>query len=288
VASAGGDPSSSVADNAMLDPARRRVGYPEDERLKHATGHSKYDPIKIMYALDYQNHLRNEHDFSASLAAADRYNWDPSDDDTPARDPKTDPSRATRMRGRQKADVVSMILERREFAGWMREDAIESMHLYSDASPVIGVELQGMLLDVVLKSGEIVRRVLPGSQLSYGMCGAASKCIAFLWAMFLTCGPEVANLRYAMSKMVSVTTDNGVEVNLILTPDVLEAFYAWIRGTPITDVGPFVDHTHHLMQEAIRIIGFGHTMGGIMKDICEADEDWPKLLDMLRALCRFF
>jgi len=272
----------------MLDAPRKRVGYPEDDKLKRPTKHSKFDPIKQIYAIDYASDLRSEKEFKSSLAKADKYNRDPSDDEAPPRDPTQDPSRATLIRARQKADIVSRLLERREFVGWMREDAIRSIHLYSDASPVIGVELQGMLIDIVLKSGEIVRRVLPGSQLSYGMCGAISKSIAFLYAMWLTTGPEIANLRYAMSKMTSATTDNGVEVNLILTPDVLDAFYAWLRGTKIDEVGPLVNHDARLMHEAIRIIGFGHTMGGIMKEICEADDDWPKILDHLRALCRFF
>jgi len=110
-----------------------------------------------------------------------------------------------------------MRLERREFQDWKRQDAIRSIHLYSDASPVTGVELQVMIIDITLKDGTIVRRTLPGSQSSHGMCGVSSKTVPFLWAMFLIVGPEESSLRYALTKLSLVTTDNGTEVNLVRT-----------------------------------------------------------------------
>jgi len=271
----------------MLAPPRKRKGFPSDDKLKRPTKNTKWDPLKIINAVNYSNFLRSEKEFTSSLDAAGKYNRDPSDDETPARDKKMDPARATRMRGRQRCDLVGMLLERREFKVWMKDDAIRSIHLYSDASPVVGVELQGMLIDVVLKNGEIVRRTLPGSQLSYGACGVASKGIAFLWAVFLTCGPERESLEYCMSKLVSATTDNGTEVNLVIIPDIMQQFYAWMRGTPIEEIkAPEVEGTR-LMKETLRIIGFGHTTGGIMKEIAEADPDYPKYLEQMRTLCRF-
>ena len=42
-----------------------------------------------------------------------------------------------------------------------------------------------------------------------------------------------------------------------------------------------------LLPNSLRVIGFGHTCGGIMKEICESDVDWTSTLDALRALVSF-
>ena len=59
---------------------------------------------------------------------------------------------------------VAMTIERRGLQGLIRnrpEDLI-SVHLYSDASPVTGTELQGMVIELVFSDGRIRTMVLPG------------------------------------------------------------------------------------------------------------------------------
>ena len=113
-----------------------------------------------------------------------RYDADPSDDEAfEPRDPSLDPSRASRIRARQRADVVYMLLEQRMFQEWYEQDLVESVHIYSDGSPVVGVELQGQCVEIFLKDGELHRRTLPGSQLCYGMCGCVNKCVSLIWGL---------------------------------------------------------------------------------------------------------
>jgi len=89
-----------------------------------------------------------------------------------------------------------MLLERREFETWYREDAVDCINVYSDGSPVVGVELQGQLVDIWLTDGTRKRRTMPGTELSYGHCSSVAKCMALIWSIFLTAGPEEAKVRF--------------------------------------------------------------------------------------------
>ena len=68
-----------------------------------------------------------------------------------------DPARRPMDRALGRADVVAMNLQRRIFKKWRQEDFVKSINVYSDASPVVGAELQGTIIDVNLKDGTTVR-----------------------------------------------------------------------------------------------------------------------------------
>ncbi|CAK0904653.1 unnamed protein product, partial [Prorocentrum cordatum] len=71
-------------------------------------------------------------------------------------------------------------------------------------------------------------------------------------------------------------------------PDVLPAFLAWISGRPLAAVAPLVNSSCRLLPNAVRISGWSHTMGGVMKRIAEATPGWPLKIQHMRHLCRFF
>ena len=64
--------------------------------------------------------------------------------------------------------------------------------------------------------------------------------------------------------------------------------FRWLRGEKLENLTDLVDRNSRLMPNALRAIGFGHTMGGIMKNICASHIAWPEILEKLRALCRFW
>ena len=241
-----------------------------------------------MRAVAFQHLLRDETKFETAFDRSRRYAADPSDDEVEPLEPHSHPSKMTRMRARHKLDVIIMHLERREFHDWMERGVLQSIHCFSDASPVVGIELQGMILTFVLTTGDIMKRTLPGSQLHYGLCGATAKSVALLRGMFLILGPEKATLRYALSKVASLTTDNGVEVNLIHLPDILDAFYLWMKGTQLEELKQHIVQGSRLLPNAIRLIGMGHAMGGIMYAVCNAYEHWAHINEQLRALVHLF
>ena len=83
----------------------------------------------------------------------------------PQRDDSCDPSSVSFERATSRIDIVDMLMERRRFQADRLVDNVESVHLYSDSSPVTHSELQGMIADVVRFQGEPRRIVLPGASL---------------------------------------------------------------------------------------------------------------------------
>lgn len=268
-------------------PGKRRF-LPDRETLKRPCKRQKYDPMKLLYAVDYQHYLRNEEQFVAAMEAGRRYDHDPSDTEYEPRDSRDDPSTSTRARARHRTDIVCLLLERREVTAWLEEDLIESIQVYSDASPCVGVELQGQILDFCLTNGNIYRRVLPGAELAYGMTDATSKAVTLLWGIWLACGPGKAQVRKILSLISAITTDNGTEINLLLLPDILDAYYLWMAGEELRTLKDKIVPGSRLFCNSLRLIGCGHTFGGIMETICNSHGAWSTLNVQIRSLVHFF
>ena len=116
------------------------------------------DPIKLVDALGVLQHLRGPTMFSELLDDAGEYLA--ANDSLIVRRRDEDPARSSLQRALSRADIVALNLERRRFHHWQQHDLIKSLHLFSDASPVVGHELQGMLIDVVLRDRSVVQMVL--------------------------------------------------------------------------------------------------------------------------------
>ena len=288
------DQARSVADSTaskshdFLKAPRGCVGFRVRRDLKAATLKSKFDPVKLLRCVDFQHELRSEKKFTPALRKARKIDENPSDEEVVDRDPKDDPARTTRQRARHKGDVLIMLLERRQFDCWYHDGLIESIHVYSDGSPVVGVELQGQVVDFILTNGEVHKRTLPGAELAYGLFSATQKCVSLLWVVFLTLGPEKAKLKVAMNHVRSLTTDNGTEINLNRCPDIIDAFYMWMQGEELAALKPYVDQNSRLMPNSLRVIGIGHTAGGIVKEVVNSYPAWPVIDVQIRSLVRFF
>jgi hypothetical protein len=250
----------------------------------------KFDPVRMINALGFALHLRSSQRFTQALQDADEYELDPSDDEAPVRDSKRDPARDTLFRARGKLDAVAMALSRRQLCTLLPSGVILGINLYSDASPVVGTELQGMVMDIMLRPGgdeEMIRRTLPGSSLAYGHTTWVDKCVALIWAVFLLVGPDLQMLYAFWQNVRSVTTDYGVELSTSLICDILPAFVVWTSGNvSIPQVSNLIRTQHRLMPKCLRIGGWSHSCGHIMEMACKVHEKWPKFLGMLRCLCR--
>jgi len=108
------------------------------------------------------------------------------DDAVPAPPDKEDtPSRRTMLRGVLRLDIVSILLFHRELTQWLdKPGTITSIHLYTDGSPVTGLEIQAIILDIILCTGAVHRWILPAMCLTYGMAGALDKALALCWCIF--------------------------------------------------------------------------------------------------------
>ena len=110
------------------------------------------------------------------------------DEEQTIRDKSADPGLTVMKDAFSRLDLVAMLVSQREFEALMKDDALEAVNLYSDASPVVGAELQGMIMDVHKADGEIEQVTLPGSLLQYGNTGWISKAIALLWSIHVIVG----------------------------------------------------------------------------------------------------
>jgi hypothetical protein len=95
-------------------------------------------------------------------------------------------------------------------------------------------------------------------------------------------------MEWFFSKIKSLTTDMGGEFKLIDAPNVLYAYMRRIQGVPMASLMGTIDLTSRLFSRALRIAGWGHLFGNLMKASTRSVPDWPRILDLTRSLCRFF
>jgi len=188
----------------------------------------------------------------------------------------------------QRVDAVDALLFRRRFRADFKFDNIDTIALYTDSSPVSSSELQGMVCDIKRKDGDHERVVLPGSTLCYGMTDSVSKTIALLWSIYILVGPWEENMKYFFSKVISATTDSGVEGLTIFMPDITHAFIRWVGGDSLADCSRHINPDERLLPFAVRVQGWGHSMGNVVKKVTNLWLDWPMVLDRMRACCKFY
>ena len=101
-------------------------------------------------------------------------------------------------------------------------------------------------------------------------------------------GPTADDLAWICSKVTSFTTDFGVETHLLEMPDISAALVAWAGARPLHSVRHVINQDKRQFWKAMRIAGWSHTMGNIMKATAESFPQWPQFLGIMRALCKFF
>jgi len=241
----------------------------------------------VINAVGFSRFLRSTKDFSAALGAANRYNN--PDSDVESRDGAEDPKRTKLDDTVRKLDVMDLLLMRRKLHADEAQNNIVAINLYSDASPVSGSELQGMLMDIHRRDASHHERVeLPGCTLSYGQFDAISKTVCLLHSLWLVAGPDAKTIRYCLRKVASVCTDFGTEVHTLEMRDVVDAYCAYMEGAPLEHCRTLVDVNKRWLPWALRVSGWSHTFGNIMRHTAESTTRWPRVLNQMRALVGFF
>ena len=77
-------------------------------------------------------------------------------------------------------------------------------------------------------------------------------------------------------------------MHLLEMPDVLDAFVAWASGRPLNRLRPLVLQDQRLFNRALRMAGWSHTLGGVIKEVANSMDSWPYFLQQMRALCWSF
>ena len=71
-------------------------------------------------------------------------------------------------------------------------------------------------------------------------------------------------------------------------PDILQAFVTWVKGVELHLVQTSVNQDARAFPRALRVYGWSHFIGNIMKSTANRLDSWPLYLRHLRELCRFF
>ena len=243
------------------------------------------DPLVIINAAGFSKFLRTTRDFSAAMNAANRF--DHPDSDMDSRDDKADPRRTGLDNTVRKLDVMDLLLFRRKLHADAAHDMIVAINLYSDSSPVSGSEIQGMLMDIHRRNDDNERIELPGGNLSYGQFDAVSKSMCLLHALWLVAGPDAQTIRYCLRKVASITTDHGTEMHTLEMRDVVDAYCAYMQGASLEHCRTLVDVSSRWLPNALRISGWSHSMGNIMRHTAETTTRWPRILQQMRDLVGF-
>ena len=161
-------------------PAKR--GPPDDdapEAPPRGARAGDLDPIERVDAISFSLKLRAVQEFSAAIQDADRYNRDDYEEPPPREG--IDPVRSHIERMKVHLDAVGMALERRIWAPQRAGDSVIAINCYSDSSPVVGAEIQGMICDVMLTNNRMRRVTLPPSTVHYAHADMINKAMCFVW-----------------------------------------------------------------------------------------------------------
>ena len=115
-----------------------------------------------------------------------------------------------------------------------------------------------------------------------------NKAVGLLWCCYLIAGPSKEGICYFLSKVRCLTTDMGVEMYLLETPNIVFAFIAWCAGQELMSCAALVRHDERLFYNALRISGWGHMLGNLISKVFNKFHRWPDYLEKIRAMILFY
>jgi hypothetical protein len=242
-------------------PSNPRV---EATHVAHLNRERTFSGCHFLKTLRFNQHLRSAN--KLEMAIGDAIDLAVPDQDLASKvlgARPINPSPVQIRRGRLQLDATSNNIRRRYMTNLALNfpNSVRSAHLFSDASPVTGVELQGMILHILMISNSLMEIVMPGVHLPFGQYGIAAKMRAFLWSFFLVCGPTFVVMDFWVNKIRSLTTDMGTEIRSLDSRNIMAAFLARLNGSPMDQLSSLVGSTSRLFRRALRIPGWSHPVG---------------------------
>ena len=86
----------------------------------------------------------------------------------------------------------------------------------------------------------------------------------------------------------SITVDMGVELGLCKVPDILDAFFRWLRGATTVSLIGTVILSSRLTPNALPIPGWSHIFAWAMYKFVKRHPQWPELLESIRIILKTF
>ena len=233
-------PIDNARINIMLELPSGTLDNPQSGRAG-VHGEQQYDAVEFLRWMRFTRHLHNQE--CVGDAADDGLDAALVGDTTQLERTRV-PRKTSLMQGRMHLDATHMLLDRRFFKDLLtnRPDDLVAAFVYSDGSPVSGTELQGMVMDMIMRDRSIITRIMPGVALAYGAFGVMSKAFAFLWAIYLGIGPWEFGLTLFFTKVRGLTTDMGTELGLADVPNLIKGFLLYLLGKSMEVVQTTIDY----------------------------------------------
>ena len=180
------DRARFITEDRVLTLLELPPGTPDNPQSQRAsrTGAAQYDAVEFLRWMRFARHLHAQENVAeAADDALDAVLVHEVKQQVEAGRTRV-PRKTALMEGRMHLDATDMLLERRYFKDLLtnRPDDLICVLFFSDGSPVSGTELQAMIMDLVMRGGDIITRILPGVALAHGQFGVMSKAFALLWA----------------------------------------------------------------------------------------------------------
>ena len=172
-------------------------------------------------------------------------------------------SYTTLRHARVNADALACVLYRMLWLTFDPEDLY--IFLFVDASPQYrGRELFAASMDLMVgsMSEHFERKLLPQVRIGIGLFTALGKVVALLWQIWLTVGPDYAQVRlFFCNSVLGMCTDLGTERLIPRHADVLLDFYTFLRAP----IPRWASRQQYLFPSALVIIGWQHTWDGLLR-----------------------
>ena len=185
--------------------------------------------------------------------------------------------------GRVRVDAVAMLVFRRFFARMLQEGEPMDFYLHTDASPQWrGRELFASSFDMRL-GDTFMYRMLPLIQATFGLTLKA-KTMYLLWQIFLQVGPSFSNMAAFCDRVVSITTDMGVESGIAEAEWCFREFRELIGSKDRLDTS---NQATRLFRFALRIHGWNHCWDTVLRRGLCSLHWFPVWLKRLKAIIGF-
>ena len=136
---------------------------------------------------------------------------------------------------------------------------------------------------IFIRGGEvsdIQRRMFPMLRIGPKLLGSTGKTAALLWQVWLLVGPQISSVRRFLSRVTSITTDQGAERLIPGIGDVLPAFYRYV-GCSFRQ--PIVLQ-EKLFMNALPTPGWNHLLDGLLQTGLNSLRWWPRWIEVLKGL----
>lgn len=183
--------------------------------------------------------------------------------------------------GRVKLDIVCMLMWRHFWRTLVAESFADiSIHFWCDASPQVrGYELYAASLD--LFAGGVSRRVLlPVVALPRYLMDAVGKAAALVWMIFLLAGPAFHSMQGFLTRVRSITTDQGTERKIADMPWFLDAWFELAGFQRPVQVPP----SDWLFPRAMALPGWKHLWDLLIRRGLSSLRWFPGWLDTFKGL----